>query len=235
MQWSTKMCWNRIGWYKITKVDLILCTIICCSILEILSRRYSSHRLHHNLSACSCSKWACIFTAAQKAYFPQHGCNVHQRQDLDNVSSIEHRYCRRGGNCCREGVGKTVHTISLLTYIVEELKCNGPFLIIVPQTTLYNWISEINTWALSMSTVVYTGSQIVHQKATLSLRKQCHVVLITNELVPMMVQDVPKMNGNVLFWMTVINQRMEILDSSTNVGICLYRIIVYGSVSNSVF
>lgn len=86
-----------------------------------------------------------------------------------------------------------------------------------------------------MSTVVYTGSQIVHQKATLSLRKQCHVVLITNELVPMMVQDVPKMNGNVLFWMTVINQRMEILDSSTNVGICLYRIIVYGSVSNSVF
>ncbi|CAG8231036.1 unnamed protein product [Penicillium salamii] len=40
------------------------------------------------------------------------------------------------------GLGKTIQTISLITHIIEKKKNNGPFLVIVPLSTLTNWNNE---------------------------------------------------------------------------------------------
>jgi SNF2 family DNA or RNA helicase len=39
------------------------------------------------------------------------------------------------------GLGKTIQTISLLSYLIEFKKNYGPFLIVVPLSTISNWMS----------------------------------------------------------------------------------------------
>ncbi|RKP40310.1 SNF2 family N-terminal domain-containing protein, partial [Dimargaris cristalligena] len=56
------------------------------------------------------------------------------------------------------GLGKTIQSISLITFLIEKKRQNGPFLIIVPLSTLPNWVSEFDRWAPSVRTVVYKGS-----------------------------------------------------------------------------
>jgi len=56
------------------------------------------------------------------------------------------------------GLGKTIQTIALLTYIMEVKRNNGPFLIVVPLTTISNWANELDKWAPGMQVVVYKGT-----------------------------------------------------------------------------
>ena len=45
------------------------------------------------------------------------------------------------------GLGKTIQTIGLLAYLMEAKNENGPFLIVVPLSTLSNWANEFQKWA----------------------------------------------------------------------------------------
>jgi len=56
------------------------------------------------------------------------------------------------------GLGKTIQTISLVTYLMETKKNMGPFLVIVPLSTLSNWMLEFEKWAPSITTLSYKGS-----------------------------------------------------------------------------
>ncbi len=56
------------------------------------------------------------------------------------------------------GLGKTIQTIALLCYIMEVKQNNGPFLIVVPLSTLSNWVNEASKWAPDMIKVVYKGA-----------------------------------------------------------------------------
>lgn len=56
------------------------------------------------------------------------------------------------------GLGKTIQTISLVTYLMDKKKVMGPFLIIVPLSTLPNWVLEFEKWAPSVGVVSYKGS-----------------------------------------------------------------------------
>jgi SNF2 family DNA or RNA helicase len=38
------------------------------------------------------------------------------------------------------GLGKTIQTIALLTYIMETKGDHGPFMIIAPLSTISNWV-----------------------------------------------------------------------------------------------
>ncbi|KAH8556185.1 SNF2 family N-terminal domain-containing protein [Umbelopsis sp. PMI_123] len=55
------------------------------------------------------------------------------------------------------GLGKTIQTISLITYLIEKKQQNGPFLIVVPLSTLTNWTLEFEKWAPSVIKIVYKG------------------------------------------------------------------------------
>ncbi|KAL1923704.1 uncharacterized protein VTP21DRAFT_8684 [Calcarisporiella thermophila] len=61
------------------------------------------------------------------------------------------------------GLGKTIQTISLVTFLIEKKKQNGPFLIIVPLSTITNWTLEFEKWAPSVSKVVYKGTPSVRK------------------------------------------------------------------------
>jgi len=55
------------------------------------------------------------------------------------------------------GLGKTVQCVSMLGYLRDELLIGGPFLVVVPLSTVPNWASELKKWLPSANSVVYVG------------------------------------------------------------------------------
>ncbi|KAJ8271989.1 hypothetical protein COCON_G00108480 [Conger conger] len=55
------------------------------------------------------------------------------------------------------GLGKTIQTISFLSYLFHQHQLYGPFLLVVPLSTLTSWQREFDIWAPDMNVVVYLG------------------------------------------------------------------------------
>lgn len=77
------------------------------------------------------------------------------------------------------GLGKTIQTISLITYIIEKKRNNGPFLVIVPLSTLTNWNLEFEKWAPAVSRVVYKGPPNARKQQQQQIRYGNFQVLLT--------------------------------------------------------
>ncbi|KAI4177767.1 MAG: hypothetical protein LQ343_000231 [Gyalolechia ehrenbergii] len=77
------------------------------------------------------------------------------------------------------GLGKTIQTISLLTYLIEKKKQSGPFLVIVPLSTLTNWNLEFEKWAPSISRIVYKGNPAQRKTQQQQIRWGNFQVLLT--------------------------------------------------------
>ncbi|XP_049848093.1 uncharacterized protein LOC126311188 [Schistocerca gregaria] len=58
------------------------------------------------------------------------------------------------------GLGKTIQTIALICHLIESKGLQGPYLIVVPLTTISNWALEFKKWAPSIAEklVVYKGT-----------------------------------------------------------------------------
>ncbi|CAB3380991.1 Hypothetical predicted protein [Cloeon dipterum] len=77
------------------------------------------------------------------------------------------------------GLGKTIQTIALITYLMEKKKVNGPFLIIVPLSTLSNWVLEFEKWAPTVLVVAYKGSPCMRRTVQSQMRSTKFNVLLT--------------------------------------------------------
>ncbi|KAJ8098393.1 SNF2 family N-terminal domain-containing protein [Lipomyces tetrasporus] len=77
------------------------------------------------------------------------------------------------------GLGKTIQTISLITYLVEEKQQSGPYLVIVPLSTLTNWNLEFEKWAPTIRKVVYKGPPLARKAQQAAIRSGDFQVLLT--------------------------------------------------------
>ncbi|CAD6197149.1 unnamed protein product [Caenorhabditis auriculariae] len=77
------------------------------------------------------------------------------------------------------GLGKTIQTISLVTYLMEVKQNNGPYLVIVPLSTLSNWTMEFNKWAPTVTTIIYKGNKDARRRVEATIRKGAFNVLLT--------------------------------------------------------
>jgi len=57
------------------------------------------------------------------------------------------------------GLGKTLQSISVLVYMMEYAGQNGPHLVVVPKSTLSNWMAEFKRWAPTINAVKFHGSK----------------------------------------------------------------------------
>lgn len=57
------------------------------------------------------------------------------------------------------GLGKTLQTISLLGYMKHYRNIPGPHMVIVPKSTLANWMNEFKKWCPSLRAVCLIGDQ----------------------------------------------------------------------------
>lgn len=97
----------------------------------------------------------------------------------------------RGNSCIladEMGLGKTIQTISFLNYLFHEHQLYGPFLLVVPLSTLTSWQREIQTWAPQMNAVVYLGDITSRNMVSIS---PCHrKVLYINKAYLMFLSSV---------------------------------------------
>uniref|UniRef100_A0A672J5M7 Probable global transcription activator SNF2L2 n=1 Tax=Salarias fasciatus TaxID=181472 RepID=A0A672J5M7_SALFA len=77
------------------------------------------------------------------------------------------------------GLGKTIQTIALITYLMEHKRLNGPYLIIVPLSTLSNWVYELDKWAPSIVKIAYKGTPALRRGLVPQLRSGKFNVLLT--------------------------------------------------------
>ncbi|KAJ2812968.1 ATP-dependent DNA helicase Snf21 [Coemansia furcata] len=89
------------------------------------------------------------------------------------------------------GLGKTIQTISLVTYLIERKQQSSPFLIIVPLSTITNWILEFEKWVPSVHVIGYKDNltqcsalkqQICHQDFQVLLTTYDYVIKDHNDL-----------------------------------------------------
>ena len=55
------------------------------------------------------------------------------------------------------GLGKTIQTIAFLHNLYHEHSLYGPFIIVVPLSTMPGWQREFELWAPEVNLVVYIG------------------------------------------------------------------------------
>jgi len=77
------------------------------------------------------------------------------------------------------GLGKTIQTIALITYLMVAKKNNGPYLIIVPLSTLSNWQLEFDRWAPTVIKIPYKGSPNLRRSLQYQLKHTKFNVLLT--------------------------------------------------------
>ncbi|KZT24683.1 hypothetical protein NEOLEDRAFT_1134735 [Neolentinus lepideus HHB14362 ss-1] len=77
------------------------------------------------------------------------------------------------------GLGKTIQTISLITFLIECKRERGPFLVIVPLSTMTNWSGEFAKWAPSVRMIAYKGSPTQRKALQGELRGSNFQVLLT--------------------------------------------------------
>lgn len=62
------------------------------------------------------------------------------------------------------GLGKTLQSISILVYMLEFQNVSGPHLILVPKSTLSNWMNEIARWAPTLKAIRFHGDKVTREE-----------------------------------------------------------------------
>ncbi|KAJ8560890.1 hypothetical protein K7X08_027080 [Anisodus acutangulus] len=57
------------------------------------------------------------------------------------------------------GLGKTVQSVSMLGFLQNAQQIHGPFLVVVPLSTLSNWAKEFRKWLPDMNVIIYVGAR----------------------------------------------------------------------------
>jgi ATP-dependent helicase STH1/SNF2 len=131
------------------------------------------------------------------------------------------------------GLGKTIQTISLVTYLIERKQQSGPYLVIVPLSTLTNWNLEFEKWAPSVSRIVYKGPPNARkQQQDMIRRGNFQVLLTTYEYI---IKDRPVLSKIKWFHMIIDEgHRMKNANSKLSATISQYymtrfRLILTGT------
>lgn len=86
------------------------------------------------------------------------------------------------------GLGKTVQTVAFLSYLFHEMHQYGPFLVIVPLSTITAWQTQFAAWAPDMNVITYIGTAAArevirtHEFGPSNKKLKMNVLLTTYEL-----------------------------------------------------
>eukprot|EP00058_Branchiostoma_floridae_P004301 XP_002589789.1 hypothetical protein BRAFLDRAFT_90470 [Branchiostoma floridae] len=106
------------------------------------------------------------------------------------------------------GLGKTAQAISFLAYLLEQGD-DGPHLIIVPSSTLDNWVRELAQWCPDLKVLIYYGSQMDRQAMRddiLEGVEDFHVLVTTYQCCVGSATDRTLFNKKVAFHYAILDE-----------------------------
>ncbi|GAM87744.1 hypothetical protein ANO11243_057710 [Dothideomycetidae sp. 11243] len=80
---------------------------------------------------------------------------------LTGINFLAHNWCN-GNNVVladEMGLGKTVQTVSFMNWLRHDRGQQGPFLVIVPLSTMPAWADTLNNWTPDVNYVIYNGNE----------------------------------------------------------------------------
>ncbi|TKX23892.1 SNF2 family N-terminal domain-containing protein 7 [Elsinoe australis] len=112
---------------------------------------------------------------------------------ITGVNFLAHNWCNSNNVVLADemGLGKTVQTVSFMNWLRHDRGQQGPFLVIVPLSTMPAWADTLNNWAPDINYVVYNGNEasrkIIQEYELLvdgnPRRVKFHVLLTTYEYI----------------------------------------------------
>ena len=111
---------------------------------------------------------------------------------LAGLNWMVHSWCRRNSVILADemGLGKTIQSISFLNYLFQKYQLYGPFLVVVPLSTLDAWQNEFVKWGPDMNVLTYVGDvtsrNIIRSKEWIhpgNRRTKFNALLTTYEIV----------------------------------------------------
>ncbi|XP_055385541.1 chromodomain-helicase-DNA-binding protein 1 [Condylostylus longicornis] len=78
---------------------------------------------------------------------------------MDGLNWLIHAWCKENSAILADemGLGKTIQTICFLHYLYQQHNLYGPFLCVVPLSTMTAWQREFQIWAPEINVVTYLG------------------------------------------------------------------------------
>ncbi|KAJ4485467.1 SNF2-family ATP dependent chromatin remodeling factor snf21 [Lentinula aciculospora] len=131
------------------------------------------------------------------------------------------------------GLGKTIQTISLISFLIESKNQRGPYLVIVPLSTMTNWSGEFAKWAPSIKVISYKGNPAQRRALQGDLRVGgFHVLLTTYEYI---IKDRPVLSK--MKWLHMIideghrmkNTQSKLAQTLTTYYHSRFRLILTGT------
>ncbi|KAI5369922.1 Putative chromo/chromo shadow domain, helicase, Helicase superfamily 1/2, ATP-binding protein [Septoria linicola] len=80
---------------------------------------------------------------------------------IHGLNFLAHHWCR-GNNVIladEMGLGKTVQTVSFINWLRHDRRQQGPFIVVVPLSTMPAWADTFNNWTPDVNYVVYNGNE----------------------------------------------------------------------------
>lgn len=87
-----------------------------------------------------------------------------------------------------DSFAQTVQTVSFISYLFHEMHQYGPYLVIVPLSTITAWQSQFATWAPELNVITYIGTAAArevirtYEFGQSNKRLKMNVLLTTYEL-----------------------------------------------------
>ncbi|KAJ4499360.1 SNF2-family ATP dependent chromatin remodeling factor snf21 [Lentinula lateritia] len=131
------------------------------------------------------------------------------------------------------GLGKTIQTISLISFLIESKNQRGPYLVIVPLSTMTNWSGEFAKWAPAIKVISYKGNPAQRRALQGDLRVGgFHVLLTTYEYI---IKDRPVLSK--MKWLHMIideghrmkNTQSKLAQTLTTFYHSRFRLILTGT------
>ena len=113
----------------------------------------------------------CVNTQEVMA-FPRTYRSFHQQPDyikggqlrsfqIAGVNYLAANWCQHKNVVLADemGLGKTIQTVAFMNWLFCDRQIEGPFLVVVPLSTIQGWTQTLETWAPNLNFVVYTGTK----------------------------------------------------------------------------
>ncbi|XP_036148623.1 chromodomain-helicase-DNA-binding protein 1 isoform X3 [Monomorium pharaonis] len=95
----------------------------------------------------------------QPTYMGKEKDLVLRDYQMDGLNWMIHSWCKENSVILADemGLGKTIQTICFLYYLFHTQQLHGPFLLVVPLSTMTSWQREMFQWAPDINFVTYLG------------------------------------------------------------------------------
>lgn len=79
---------------------------------------------------------------------------------IAGINFLAHNWCKANNVILADemGLGKTVQSVSFMSWLVNDRQQEGPFIVVVPLSTMPAWAETFNNWTPDLNYVVYNGN-----------------------------------------------------------------------------